>query len=117
MNDAPRSLDALRREIDTVDDALHDLLMRRAALVAEIGTLKNSEQATVFRPAREAVLLRRLLARNDGKLAVHAVVRIWSEIIAASTLIQGGLTVAYCPKRRSGWCRCRARTTERHGGP
>jgi len=97
MNDAPRSIDALRREIDTVDDALHDLLMRRAALVTDIGALKNSEQTAVFRPAREAVLLRRLLARHGGKLPVSAVVRIWSEIIAASTLIQGGLTVAYCP--------------------
>ncbi len=97
MNDAPRSLDALRREIDTVDDALHDLLRRRAALVAEIGALKSSERTTIFRPAREALLLRRLLARGDGKLPVDALVRIWSEIIAASTQIQGGLTVAYCP--------------------
>jgi chorismate mutase-like protein len=97
MNDATRSLDALRREIDTVDDALHDLLMQRAALVTEIGALKNTEQTAVFRPAREAVLLRRLLARHDGRLPVAAVVRIWNAITAASTLIQGGLTVAYCP--------------------
>ena len=64
MNDAPRSLDALRREIDTVDDTLHDLLTQRAALVAEIGALKSSERTTIFRPAREALLLRRLLARR-----------------------------------------------------
>jgi chorismate mutase/prephenate dehydratase len=97
MNDAPPSLDVLRREIDTVDDALHDLLMRRAALVGDIGALKDSQQAAVFRPAREALLLRRLLARNDGKLPAPAVVYIWREIIGASTLIQGGLTIAYCP--------------------
>ncbi len=97
MNDAPRSLDALRSEINTVDDALHDLLMRRAALVAEIGALKTSEQTTVFRPGREAALLRRLLARHSGDLPVVAVLRIWSEIIAGSTQIQGGLTVAYSP--------------------
>jgi hypothetical protein len=58
--------------------------------------LKNSEQTAVFRPAREAVLLRRLLARHDGRLPVAAVVRIWNAITAASTLLQGGLTVAYC---------------------
>ncbi|NKB48320.1 MAG: chorismate mutase [Alphaproteobacteria bacterium] len=97
MNDAPQSLDALRREIDTVDDALHDLLMRRSALVADIGALKKGEQAAVFRPSREAALLRRLLARNNQKLPASAVVRIWREVIGASTLIQGGLTVAYCP--------------------
>lgn len=97
MNDAPPSIDALRREIDTIDDALHDLLMQRAALVGDIGALKNNEQAAVFRPAREAVLLRRLLARHDGNLPAAAVVRIWNAIIAASTLLQGGLVVAYCP--------------------
>lgn len=97
MNDAPNNLDALRTEINTVDDALHDLLMQRAALVTEIGALKTSEQAAVFRPAREAALLRRLLARNSGKLPDRAVLRIWNEIIATSTRIQGGLTVAYCP--------------------
>lgn len=97
MNDAPPSLDALRREIDTVDDALHDLMMRRAALVGEIGAVKNTAQAAVFRPSREAALLRRLLARNDANLPPLALVRIWREVIGASTLIQGGLTVAYCP--------------------
>ncbi len=97
MNDAPPSLDALRREIDTIDDALHDLLMQRAALVTDIGALKNSEQAAVFRPAREAMLLRRLLARHDSNLPAIAVARIWSEIISASSNLQGGLTVAYCP--------------------
>ncbi|MDH3739602.1 MAG: chorismate mutase [Alphaproteobacteria bacterium] len=97
MNDAPQSLDALRREIDRVDDALHDLLMRRAALVDDIGALKSNEQTAVFRPTREALLLRRLLARHGGKLPALAVVRIWREIISASTSIQGGLTVAYCP--------------------
>ena len=71
--------------------------MQRAALVGEIGELKNTDQTAVFRPAREAVLLRRLLARHDGSLPAAAVVRVWSEIIAASTLLQGGLTVAYCP--------------------
>lgn len=97
MNDAPTSLDALRHEIDTVDDALHDLLMRRAALVGEIGTAKNTAQSAVFRPSREAALLRRLLARNDSNLPALALVRIWREVIGASTLIQGGVTVAYCP--------------------
>lgn len=97
MNDAPRSLDALRREIDTVDDALHDLLMQRAALVAEIGALKTNDQTSVFRPGREAALLRRLLARHRGQLAGAALAQIWQEIIAASTQIQGGFTIACCP--------------------
>ena len=97
MNDATQSLDALRREIDTVDDALHELLLRRAALVGDIGALKNNQQTAVFRPSREALLLRRLLVRHSGTLPALSVVRIWREIIGASTLIQGGLTVAYCP--------------------
>ena len=97
MNDASPSLEALRREIDSVDNALLDLLIRRAALVGDIGALKSSQKAAVFRPAREAILLRRLLAYSGDKLPLQSVVRIWREVIGASTLIQGGLTVAYCP--------------------
>ena len=30
MSDDSKTLDALRREIDTIDDSIHDLLMQRA---------------------------------------------------------------------------------------
>ena len=97
MSTAPDDLAALRREIDSIDEQLHDLLMRRGEVVSEIGRRKAADGQVMFRPAREAQLLRRLLARHRGDLSSSSIVRLWREIIAASIRIQGQLTVGYCP--------------------
>jgi chorismate mutase/prephenate dehydratase len=97
MSTAPDSLAALRREIDSIDDSLHDLLMRRGEIVAEIGRRKASANGALFRPAREAQLLRRLLNRHGGDLPAAMIVRVWREIVAGATRLQGDFTVGYCP--------------------
>jgi chorismate mutase len=91
---APADLASLRVEIDRIDDALHDLLMRRSDLVAHMASARLKGSAPTFRPGREALILRRLLRRNQGALARGAVVRLWREIIAASLAQQGQFTVA-----------------------
>ncbi|MGB0571408.1 MAG: chorismate mutase [Alphaproteobacteria bacterium] len=97
MSPAPDDLAAFRREIDSIDEQLHDLLMRRGEVVSEIGRRKAADGQVTFRPAREAQLLRRLLARHQGDLSHASIFRLWREIIAASIRIQGQLTVGYCP--------------------
>ncbi|MBI37064.1 MAG: hypothetical protein CL568_05715 [Alphaproteobacteria bacterium] len=97
MNEKQNGIDAFRREIDDIDDALLDLLQRRAGLVEKIGSLKARQSQSVFRPAREAMLLRTLLNKSNGKLSARAIVRIWREIIGASIAMQGDLTIACCP--------------------
>ncbi|MBO21555.1 MAG: hypothetical protein CMM26_04140 [Rhodospirillaceae bacterium] len=97
MSPAPDDLAALRREIDSIDEQLHGLLMRRGDVVAKIGRRKAVDGEVTFRPAREAQLLRGLVARHHGALSNAAIVRIWREIIAASIRIQGNLTVGCCP--------------------
>jgi chorismate mutase len=87
-------LAALRAEIDRLDDALHDLLMRRAAVVAEMAQSRAKAPGTPLRPGREALILRRLLARHQGPLPRAALVRLWREVFASSTLMQGGFVVA-----------------------
>lgn len=95
MANASDSLAPLRREIDSIDEDLHDLLMRRAEIVGEVGRLKASDGGPTFRPAREAQLLRRLLARHEGALPPEVIVRLWREIVASSTRLQGAFSVAY----------------------
>ena len=65
MSASPPSLEELRREIDEIDDAIHDLLMRRAQVVEQVGIAKRPDNQIV-RPGREAVILRRLAARHTG---------------------------------------------------
>lgn len=96
MTAQPDKLAALRREIDTLDERLHDLLMRRAEVVAEIGRAKSAAGGATYRPAREAQLTRRLLERHHGPMPAPDLVRIWREIVGSATRLQGDFTIAYC---------------------
>jgi chorismate mutase/prephenate dehydratase len=86
----------LRGEIDTLDDQIHDLIMRRAAVVEEIGRLKTDAGAPVFRPGREAQVLRHIVDRHKGNFPAVALVRIWRELMAASIGMQDPLSMAVC---------------------
>lgn len=95
MDGTPRSLEDLRREIDDLDAGLHDLLMRRASVVADVAAHKAGAGARIaYRPAREAQILRRLLDRHDHRLPNSIIVRLWREILSATTRLQGTFRVA-----------------------
>lgn len=87
-------LAALRAEIDTLDDAIHDLLMRRVDVVARLAASRAKGNGPAIRPGREAVILRRLLARHAGPLPRGALVRLWRELLAATTSMQAPMAVA-----------------------
>ncbi|WP_270934725.1 chorismate mutase [Falsiroseomonas oryzae] len=87
-------LAALRAEIDSLDDQLHDLLMRRVDVVARLAASRTKGNGPAIRPGREAVILRRLLGRHAGPLPRAALVRLWRELLAATTNLQAPLTVA-----------------------
>lgn len=87
------SLAALRAELDRLDDHLHDTLMRRAEIVEKVAALKGG---MALRPGREAEIIRRLLARHGGALAPQTIVRIWRELLAGTTAMQGKFVVTVC---------------------
>jgi chorismate mutase / prephenate dehydratase len=89
----PGGLPALRGELDRIDDQLHALLMQRARVVERVAT---SGKRTAFRPGREASIVRRLLHGHAGGLPAQALVRIWRELLAGTTAMQGPFTVAVC---------------------
>ncbi len=94
MRKPSETLEDLRNEIDQIDDALHDLMMRRAQISHAIARVKQGQDAgtgglaPAFRPAREAAILRRLLDRHEGGLPPRVLARIWREMIAASLSVQ-----------------------------
>ena len=105
MQTIDEPLARLRGEIDTLDDAIHDLIVRRGAVVEEIGRLKAGTDAPVFRPGREATVLRHIVARHKGSFPAAALVRIWRELMAASVTMQGSLSMAVCvPAGETGYC-------------
>ncbi len=89
--DVAASPAAVRAEIDRLDDAIHDLLMARAEVAA-----RGAKGPVALHPGREADILRRLLQRHRGELPRGAVVRVWRELLAAFTTLQGRFAVAAC---------------------
>ncbi|MDC0033184.1 chorismate mutase [Alphaproteobacteria bacterium] len=94
MNPENSNLSELRREIDDIDNALHDLLMRRASVVERVKDLKQTDGGVIFRPGREAEILRRLAGRHAGSLSRNVVVRIWRELMSAFVSLQGPFVVS-----------------------
>ncbi|MDX1581711.1 MAG: chorismate mutase, partial [Alphaproteobacteria bacterium] len=90
-----KSLDQLREEIDSVDDQMHDLLMKRADLHDEVAALKSgaAPEKSRMRPGREAQILRRLYARHSGSLPFRAISQIWRQLLSASLAQQGRISV------------------------
>lgn len=86
-------LAGLRAELDGLDDALHDLIMRRAEVVAQVAAL-GVKGTVPLRPGREAAIVRRLLARHRGAFPASSLVRVWRELICGMTALQRPLRVA-----------------------
>ncbi len=93
MSEGETSLQDLRRRIDEIDDGIHDLLIQRIDLVDQVAAAKG-ENAVAMRPGREAQVVRRILDRHKGRFPIGVLLRIWREIIAASTNLQQPFAVA-----------------------
>jgi chorismate mutase len=90
----------LRQELDRLDDALHDLLMRRAEVVTQVAAAKGGISA--LRPGREASIIRRLLARHQGPLPAQTLMRIWRELFAGTTAMQAPYAITVCDPAPGG---------------
>ena len=59
------SLADLRQEIDRIDETMHGLLMQRGEIIDRLIRVKRTQESgSAFRPAREAEMMRRLVARH-----------------------------------------------------
>ncbi len=88
-------LKQLRNEIDAIDDQILELLNRRMEVVQEVGRLKNSTGAPIYRPERELEILKRLKAKNKGPLTPKAIDAIFLEIFAVARNLERPERVAY----------------------
>ena len=85
----PPTLADLRREIDRIDESMHNLLMERGRIIDTlISVKKTSESGSAFRPGREASMMRLLAERHEGLLPLETVESIWRVIIATFTYVQ-----------------------------
>lgn len=89
------NLDDIRKQIDTIDHQLLDLLSQRADLVHEVGVVKKRDGLQIYAPEREQALLNRLIEMNQGRLPEKSIRAIYREIMSAALALEDHLRIAY----------------------
>jgi chorismate mutase len=99
-----RNPEDVRREVDRIDESIHDLIMRRTEVVAQLGEANLANYAGYLRPGRHAEIVRRLISRHQGKFPRANLVRVWNEMLGALLSIHGRFSLAvYMPERGAGF--------------
>jgi chorismate mutase/prephenate dehydratase len=92
MADEQKELGELRERIDALDNDMLRLLSERAQLAHRIGEIKHGN---IYRPEREAQVLKRIADTNPGPLPEGAVRTIFREIMSACLALEQPLRIAY----------------------
>jgi len=82
-----------RDQIDAIDEQILKLVNARAQLATEIGHLKDD--GVIYRPEREAQVLRRLQANNQGPLSNAAVSNIFRAVMSNCRALEKELSIAF----------------------
>src|SRR5690606_30073607 len=88
-------LKPLRQQLDAIDIQILELLNQRARVAQEVGHVKAETDAPVFRPEREAQVLRSAAERNPGPMLSADVQTIFREIMSACRALEKRVKVAY----------------------
>ena len=103
MLSSPPELEELRRRLDAIDDRLQDLLIERLEIVSRVADEKRNGSVPSHVPAREAQIIRRLVARQEDSFPTGTLVRIWRELLSATVRAQSPFAVAaFAPERAPG---------------
>ena len=103
--DQKKTLEDIRQRIDEIDDAILALIGERMQAVYDVRAAKaglENGQSTAMRPGREAVILRRLVAARGEGVPAGLVARLWREVIASATRLQGPLPLHVADDAGSG---------------
>lgn len=94
---APAGLEALRHQIDAVDQRIQALIAERAGLAQQVAVVKGGAgtAADFYRPEREVAVLRGVIARNKGPLTDEEMVRLFREIMSACLAQEEPMKVGY----------------------
>ena len=85
----------LRKGIDTIDDAILELLSKRMEIVNEIGIIKRGSNSLIYHPDREKEIIDRLIQKNNGQLSDLAIEAIFLEIFGVSRNLELPELISY----------------------
>ncbi|WP_330925617.1 prephenate dehydratase [Candidatus Sororendozoicomonas aggregata] len=98
---AKETLDSLRKAIDELDQDIMSLISQRAKCAQKVARIKQAacgdsgEKAVFYRPEREAQVLRKIMARNQGPLNDEEMARLFREIMSACLALEEPVRVAF----------------------
>jgi chorismate mutase/prephenate dehydratase len=98
MTSPPRKLEEIRADIDDIDAKLIRLVNERARLAQAAGEAKrvaDGDGTPLYRPEREAQLLKRVARENPGPVPAADMQRIIKEVVSACRALELPLTVAF----------------------
>ena len=98
-----KQIEQLRNQIDLLDTQLLDLISKRAEYATEIAKVKQqghdaapgNQQASCYRPEREAKILRRVQAENQGPLDSESISMLFREIMSACLALEEVVAVGF----------------------
>ena len=92
-----KKISVVRAEIDSLDGQLLDLLNRRARCAQQVGEIKaqHGEAGFIYRPEREAQVLRRIREINPGPLSNESVTWFFREVMSACLSLEEPLGIAF----------------------
>ena len=77
-----------RGQIDAIDVRILALLNERAAIVEQIGHVKQSAEMPIYEPRREELVFNNVASHNNGPLKTDAVKRVFERIIDEMRKVQ-----------------------------
>lgn len=89
------ALDQQRVEIDKIDEEILQLLNKRMQIVANVKKIKDENGEKFFiKSAREADMIKDLIAKSNENIPNSTIVSIWRKIITSSNMHEQPLKVA-----------------------
>jgi chorismate mutase/prephenate dehydratase len=92
------TLEQIRQRIDSLDEQIQQLINQRARCAQQVGEVKKAEGADTvlfYRPEREAQVLQKVMARNEGPLHPEEMARLFREIMSACLALEQPMRIAY----------------------
>ncbi|MFH1394683.1 MAG: prephenate dehydratase [Candidatus Omnitrophota bacterium] len=91
----PKNLTELRKEIDSIDSDIIELINKRAKITYKIGEVKKNKKHPIYSPDRESQVYASIVAKNKGPLTSESMKAVYREIMSACLSLEQPIRVAY----------------------
>ncbi len=92
---APNARPTDPAQVDELDRRMVNLLNERVKHASEIGRIKHAQGADYYDPTREAIVMAKIAALNNGSSTDATLQAVYREVISSSIALEKKLTIAY----------------------